>query len=83
MKVDCPYAYHLNLPNTVQVHPVRQVSLLSPSAENPVTGQLIPLSPPVEINNEIEFEVDKLLDIRRRSRGLQYLVQSTGYLTTT
>ena len=38
-----------------------------------------PPPPPVVINNEEQFEVEEILDSRKRGKGIQYLVKWSGY----
>lgn len=75
------HAYRLTLPATMKVHPVFHVSLLEPAASNPLPGQHNPPPPPIEVDNEEEFEIEDILDSRHfgRNRRLQYLVRWTGY----
>lgn len=82
-KVISPYGYELRRANTMQLHPVFDVSLLSPLITHPVPGQATPPPPPVEIDNETEWEVESLLETRRRGRQLQCLVKYTGDYTPT
>jgi len=65
----------------MQIHPVFHVSLLEHAANNPFPGQQNPPPPPVEIDGEEEYFVDRILDSRLFGRGrrLQYLVKWTGY----
>ncbi|KAH0606105.1 uncharacterized protein H6S33_003766 [Morchella sextelata] len=74
-----PYAYGLELPRSMKVHPVFHVSLLSPEANDPLPGQqqLPPL--PVEIEGEEEWKVEDILDSRKRRGRFEYLVPYTGY----
>jgi hypothetical protein len=74
-----PYAVRLELPPTMQIHPVRHVSELEPAAEDPFPGQQIPPPPPVKVDGEQEWEVEEVLDSRMRYRKLQYLIKWTGY----
>lgn len=74
-----PYAYELDLPATIKVHPVFHVSLLSLASENPVPGQKQLPPPPVEAGGEQEWEVDAILDSRKLRGQVQYLVRYTGY----
>ena len=53
-----PYAYRLNLPNTIQVHPVFYTSLLSSAGTNPHPGYLQLTIPPVIVNGEEEFQIE-------------------------
>jgi RNase H-like domain found in reverse transcriptase/Reverse transcriptase (RNA-dependent DNA polymerase)/Integrase zinc binding domain/Integrase core domain/Aspartyl protease/Chromo (CHRromatin Organisation MOdifier) domain len=77
-----PYAYRLDLPNTMQVHPVFHTSLLSPAGTNPHPGHLQPTTPPVIVDGEEEFQIEQILDSKRgRGKGgpITYLVKWTGW----
>jgi hypothetical protein len=37
-----PYAYELELPVSMRIHPVQSVSLLDPAVEDPLAGQVVP-----------------------------------------
>lgn len=68
----------------MRVHPVFNVHLLRPAAEDPLPGQAQPPSPPVEVEGLEEWEVEDIVDSRwdRRGRGkprLRYTVKWTGY----
>lgn len=71
--------YKLKLPKSVPVHPVFHVSLLSPYKSSTIPGRKHPEPPPIEVENESEYEVEKILDSRLNRRKLQYLVQWKGY----
>ena len=76
-----PIAYCLALPDSMHtVHPVFHVSRL---AEYHTDGWCQPPPPPIELEGELEYEVEKILDKRtykigRRNR-LEYLIQWRGY----
>ena len=63
----------------MKVHPVFHVSLLEPVASNPLPGQTQPPPPPIIVDNEEEYEVEDILDTRKRGRTLQYLVKWVGF----
>ena len=62
------------------VHPVFHVSRL---AEYRTDGRCQPPPPPIELEGELEYEVEKILDKRTRKVGrrnrLEYLIQWRGY----
>ena len=75
-----PYAYRVDFPADIKVHPVRHISELEPAANDPYPGQTIPPPPPpVEIDGEEEWEVEEVLNAKVRYRKLRYLVKWTGY----
>jgi hypothetical protein len=75
------HAYKLELPPTMKVHPVFHVSLLEPVATDPLPGQVQPPPPPVVVDGDLEWEVEEILDSRRRPKKggkLQYYVKWYG-----
>ena len=67
----------------MKVHPVFHVSLLEPTANDPLLDQVQPNPPPVIIEGEEEYEVNEILDSCLRYRRLEYLVKWTGDYTPT
>ena len=73
-------AYKLDLPATVRLHPVFHISLLEPTASTePIPGYQQPAPPPVIINEQQEWEVEKIVDSRQYRGQIQYRVKWTGF----
>jgi hypothetical protein len=78
-RVISSHAYEMEIPNTMQVHPVFSVSLLDPAAADPLPGQRNPPPPPVIIDNAEEYEIEEILDSKSTHKTLKYLVKWLGY----
>ena len=80
------HAVELVLPEDICVHPVFYVNLLEPAATDPPhAGYIQPPPPPIEIDGEVEWEVNAIVDSRYTGqvKKLQYRVQWTGYAELT
>jgi hypothetical protein len=76
-------SFRLQLPASMsRVHPVFHMSLLEPCRVNDIPGRLAPPPPPVELDGEIEYEVEAILDSRKVRGKLQYRVEWKGYQDT-
>lgn len=77
------HAYRLDLPPSMKIHNVFHVSRLEPYQPNTIPNRIQPPPPPIEIENDIEYEVEAILDSkidrRYRSEPLRYLVRWSGY----
>lgn len=77
-----PYAYELDLPATMKIHPVFHTSLLSSAGDNPHPGHRQPEAPPVIVDGEEEWEIQEIIDSKRTRKGSQdikYLVRWKGW----
>jgi hypothetical protein len=74
-------AYTLDLPPSIQLHPVFHISLLEPAEPDsePIPGHIQPPPPPVIIDNEKEWELEEIVDSRQYRNQLQYRVKWTGF----
>ena len=72
-------AFHLDLPPSMQVHPIFHVSLLEPHVPNKFLGRVMASPPPLHVNGIPEFEVQSVLDSKFWYRKLYYFVDWVGY----
>jgi transposase InsO family protein len=80
-KVVSPYAYELDLPENMKMHPTFHVSLLLPSKHDPV-GRQVPEPPPVTVESEEgPYFVDSIDDMRWRTQEARFelLIKWEGY----
>ena len=78
-----PASFTLRLPEHMKaVHPVFHVSQLELSTPNTIPNRIQPPPPPVEVDDDIEYEIAEILDSKldqRRKCKLLYLVRWAGY----
>ncbi|KAH7439596.1 hypothetical protein KP509_04G068000 [Ceratopteris richardii] len=74
-----PVTFKLQLPSTMRIHPVFHVSMLEPYQISPLRGERPSPSPPIEIDDHEEFEVEHVLDSRISRGRLEYLIHWKGY----
>ena len=66
-------AIELELPSSIRIHPVVNVSRIRRYRDQ-VRGQKVTPPPPVEIQGEMEYEVERILSKRKRYGKVEYLV---------
>ncbi|KAH7281704.1 hypothetical protein KP509_36G059400 [Ceratopteris richardii] len=71
--------FKLQLPSTMRIHPVFHVCMLEPYQISPLRGERPSPSPPIEIDDHEEFEVEHVLDSRISRERLEYLIHWKGY----
>ena len=74
-----PVTYQLKLPNTWHIHNVFHAALLKPYKENDTYGKNFTKPPPELLNGEEVYDVETILNHRKRGRGYQYYVKWQGY----
>uniref|UniRef100_A0A8C6Q666 Gypsy retrotransposon integrase-like protein 1 n=2 Tax=Nothobranchius TaxID=28779 RepID=A0A8C6Q666_NOTFU len=74
-----PSTVRLALPPSMRVHPVFHVSLIKPVLSSPLCPAPAPPPPARLVGGGLVYPVRRLLDVRPRGRGFQYLVDWEGY----
>lgn len=72
-------SYRLELPLHFKIHNVFHVSLLENYSPNPWPSRIVEKSPPIEIEDHYEYEVEEILDSKIVRKKLKYLVKWLGY----
>jgi hypothetical protein len=76
------HVYKLELPTSMKVHPTFHISKLTPKTVKGLTdieNRIVEPPPPVIVDSNEEYEVDKVLDSRIHRNKLQYKVKWKGY----
>ena len=73
-------SYKLDLPASMKIRPVFHASLLRLDPDDPLPNQIAPALPPVIVNNEEAWQVEKVLDSRYYYGRLSYRVAWVGHL---
>lgn len=77
-----PVTYRLRLPATWRIHNVFHAALLRPYKENEIYGENFPEPPPELEEGEEVYEIETILNHRKRGRGYQYFIKWRGYPIT-
>jgi hypothetical protein len=78
-KIRTPNAITLDLPQTVRAHSTFNAKFLKPHHEPSDLHTTRPLPAPVVVSGQTEFEIDRMLDHRRRYNRWEYLVGWKGH----
>jgi hypothetical protein len=82
VKVKGPLTYKLQLPKTWHIHDTFHAALLKPYTETEIHGPNFTRPPPDVENEEERYEIETILQHRKRGRKYQYLVKWKGYPIT-
>ena len=74
-----PVTYRLLLPASWRIHNVFHATLLRKYKENEVYGENFMEPPPELVEGEEVYEVETILNHRKRGRGYQYFIKWRGY----
>lgn len=74
-----PAAFCLKLPLAFKIHPTFHVSEVKPVGESDQVPPSEPPPPPRVVDGGPAYTVQSILDVRRRGRGFQFLVNWEGY----
>ena len=83
IKVVLPHSFKIEFSLIVKYYQVQHISLLDPYDDDPLLDQHNRPPPLVVVDNEEEWHVQEIFDMRIRRRQLEYLVKWVGYNNTT
>ena len=74
-------SYRVKLPKKYRIHDVFHISLLEPYRKDPSQKRTKAPPPPIMINQEEEYVVERIFNSRIYYKKIQYLVKWKGYTT--
>ena len=69
------HSFKLKLPPSMKVHPVFHAEKLRLAPEDPLPGQRNPEPPAIQINDQEEYEVDRVLAVKLVQEKLKYRIK--------
>ena len=73
------HSFKLQLPDSIKVHPVFHADRLRKDPDNPLPGQQNADLPPVQVDDQEEYEVDQVLAVKLLRNKLRYRIKWKGW----
>src|SRR6266536_63615 len=73
------HSFRLRLPESIKVHPVFHADRLRKDPDNPLEGQSNPDPPPLQVNDQEEYEVQEILAVKQTRGKLRYKIKWKGW----